>query len=262
LSTSEGLQNKVAIVTGSATGIGAATAKLLASKGCRVVVNFTRSRGEAEETTAACRQFGVDAILHQADVSQDGACKAMAAAAVERWGRIDVLVNSAGKTKPAAAGDLDALNAADFLDIYAVNLVGAYQMIRAVVPHMRTQGAGAVVNVSALGSLNGEGSSIAYAASKGALNSLTISLARQLAPVIRVNAVCPGFVATRWMRNLLGDERFEQRVADMPKVTPVGKAAFPEDIAEMICWFIDGPGLITGEVLPIDYGTRFGTLNR
>ena len=261
MSNAERLQDNVAIVTGSATGIGAETAKRLASKGCRVVVNFTKSRDEAEQTAAACRNFGVDALLHQGDVAQDAACKAMVAAAVQRWGRVDILVNSAGRTKPAPAGDLDALNAADFLDIYAVNLVGAYQMIRAVVPHMRKQGAGAVVNVSALGSLNGEGSSIAYAASKGALNSLTISLARQLAPVIRVNAVCPGFVATRWMSNLLGEERFRQRVAEMAKITPVGKTAFAEDIAEMICWFIDGPGLITGEVLPIDYGTRFGTRN-
>ncbi len=261
MSNAERLRDNVAIVTGSATGIGAATAKRLASKGCRVVINFTKSRDEAEQTAAACRHFGVDALLHQGDVAQDGACKAMVAAAVERWGRVDILVNSAGRTKPAPAGDLDALNAADFLDIYAVNLVGAYQMIRAVLPHMRKQGAGAVVNVSALGSLNGEGSSIAYAASKGALNSLTISLARQLAPLIRVNAVCPGFVATRWMSNLLGEERFQQRVAEMAKITPVGKTAFAEDIAEMICWFIDGPGLITGEVLPIDYGTRFGTRN-
>ena len=252
------IENGVAIVTGSATGIGAETAKRLASKGCRVVINFTRSRNEAEATAAACRNFGSDVIVQQGDVSQDSDCKAMAAAALERWGRVDVLVNSAGKTKSAPIGDLDALNAEDFSDVYAVNLIGAYQMIRAVVPPMRKQGGGAVVNVSALGSLNGEGSSIAYAASKGALNSLTISLARQLAPVIRVNAVCPGFVATRWMKNLLGEARFNQRVDEMAKITPVGKTAFAEDIAEMICWFIDGPDLITGEVLPIDYGTRFG----
>jgi 3-oxoacyl-[acyl-carrier protein] reductase len=252
----------VAIVTGSATGIGAETAKRLAAKGCRVVINYTKSRSEAEETAAACRDLGSDALLHAADVAQDAACRGMVAAAVERWGRVDVLVNSAGRTKPARIGDLEALDAADFLDIYAVNLVGAYQMIRAVVPHMRTQGNGAVVNVSALGSLNGEGSSIAYGASKGALNALTIALARQLAPVIRVNAVCPGFVATRWMKNLLGETRFNERVEEMARITPVGKTAFAEHIAEMICWFIDGPDLITGEVLPIDYGTRFGTLAR
>jgi 3-oxoacyl-[acyl-carrier protein] reductase len=256
------IRHKVAIVTGSATGIGAETAKLLASKGCRVVINYTKSRSEAQETEAACRTHGVEPLLHQADIAQDDACRKMAAAAIERWGRIDILVNCAGRTKSAPPGDLDALNAADFHDIYAVNLVGTYQMIRAVVPQMKKQGAGVVVNVSALGSLNGEGSSIAYAASKGALNSLTISLARQLAPIVRVNAICPGFVATRWMRNLLGEERFNQRVAEMAQVTPVRKTAFAEDIAEMICWFIDGPGLITGEVLPVDYGTRFGTLVR
>jgi 3-oxoacyl-[acyl-carrier protein] reductase len=126
---------------------------------------------------------------------------------------------------------------------------------------MKKQGDGAIVNVSALGALDGEGSSIAYGASKGALNSMTIALARQLAPIIRVNAVAPGFVATRWMKNLLGETRFNERVAEMAKITPVGKTAFAEDIAEMVCWFIDGPDLITGEILPIDYGTRFGKRN-
>lgn len=254
------IEDNVAIVTGSATGIGAETAKRLASKGCRVVVNYTKSRDEAERTAAACRAFGREVILYQADIAQDSACRGMAAAALERWGRIDILVNCAGKTKSAPIGNLEALNAVDFLDIYSVNLVGTYQMIRAVVPAMKKRGAGVIVNVSALGSLNGEGSSIAYAASKGALNSLTISLARQLAPAIRVNAVAPGFVATRWMSNLLGEKRFNERVVEMAKTTPVGKTAFAEDIAEMICWFIDGPGLITGEVLPVDYGTRFGML--
>jgi 3-oxoacyl-[acyl-carrier protein] reductase len=252
----------VAIVTGSATGIGAETAKRLASKGCRVVVNYTKSRDEAEATAEDCRRLGSDAMTHAADVSSDEACRGMVAAAAQRWGRIDVLVNSAGRTKGARPGDLGALNAADFLDIYSVNCIGAYQMIRAVVPHMRKSGNGAIVNVSALGSLNGEGSSIAYAASKGALNSLTISLARQLAPTIRVNAVCPGFVATRWMKNLLGEQRFNERVIEQAKIMPVGKTAYAEHIAEMICWFIDGPDLITGEVLPIDYGSRFGTLSR
>ncbi|HVA12575.1 MAG TPA: SDR family oxidoreductase [Stellaceae bacterium] len=255
------IRNGVAIVTGSATGIGAETAKRLAAKGCRVVINYSRSRDEAEATAAACRAAGAEVLLHQADIADDAACRGMAAAAIARWGRIDVLVNSAGKTKPARAGDLDALSAPDFHDIYATNVVGTYQMIRAVVPAMKQQGNGAIVNVSALGSLDGEGSSIAYGASKGALNSMTIALARQLAPAIRVNAVAPGFVATRWMKNLLGEQRFNERVAEMAKITPVGKTAYAEDIAEMVCWFIDGPDLITGEVLPIDYGTRFGKLN-
>ena len=256
------LESKAAIVTGSATGIGAETAKLLAAKGCNVVVNFTKSRSEAEETAAACRQRGVDVIVQQADVAQDVQCRAMVAAAIAKWGRVDVLVNSAGRTKPVPGGDLEALNAADFLDIYSVNLVGAYQMIRAVVPHMKAQGAGAIVNVSALGALTGEGSSMAYAASKGALNSLTLSMARTLAPHVRVNAVCPGFVATRWMKNILGEQRFIERVAEQEHTNPVGKVAYAEDIAEIILGYIDGPELITGEVRAVDYGTRFGTLAR
>lgn len=254
------IKNGVAIVTGSATGIGAETAKLLAKKGCRVVVNYSRSRDEAEATAAACRAHGVDVLVHQADIADDAQCRGMAKAAIERWGRIDALVNCAGKTKPAKPGDLEALNGPDFLEIYAVNVVGTYQMIRAVVPQMKKQGNGAIVNVSALGSLDGEGSSIAYGASKGGINSMTIALARQLAPIIRVNAVAPGFVATRWMKNLLGEKRYEERLVEQAKITPVGKTAYAEDIAEMICWFVDGPDLITGEVLPIDYGTRFGKL--
>lgn len=254
------IKGGVAIVTGSATGIGAETAKLLARKGCRVVVNYSRSREEAEATAGECRAAGVDVLVHQADIADDAQCRGMAAAAIERWGRIDALVNCAGKTKPAKPGDLEALNGPDFLEIYTVNVVGTYQMIRAVVPQMKKQGNGAIVNVSALGSLDGEGSSIAYGASKGGINSMTIALARQLAPVIRVNAVAPGFVATRWMKNLLGEKRYNERIIEQAKITPVGKTAYAEDIAEMVCWFIDGPDLITGEVLPIDYGTRFGKL--
>jgi 3-oxoacyl-[acyl-carrier protein] reductase len=252
------IKGGVAIVTGSATGIGAETAKLLAKKGCRVVVNYSRSRDEAEATAGECRAHGVDVLVHQADIADDAQCRGMAKAALERWGRIDALVNCAGKTKPAKPGDLEALNGPDFLEIYAVNVVGTYQMIRAVVPPMKKQGNGAIVNVSALGSLDGEGSSIAYGASKGGINSMTIALARQLAPVIRVNAVAPGFVATRWMKNLLGEQRYNERIIEQAKITPVGKTAYAEDIAEMVCWFIDGPDLITGEVLPIDYGSRFG----
>ena len=141
-----GIAGRGAIVCASSKGLGRACAMELARAGCRVVVNYTKSRDEADATADACRAHGVDVLLHQADVSQDDACKAMVAAAVEKWGRVDVLVNNAGKTKPARIGHLEDLNAADFLDVYAVNLVGAYQMIRAVAPHMKSQGAGAVVN--------------------------------------------------------------------------------------------------------------------
>jgi 3-oxoacyl-[acyl-carrier protein] reductase len=250
----------VTIVTGSATGVGAAAARLLASKGCNVVINYTKSEAEAKETLAACEALGVEALLVQADVSKDEDCKSMVAQAMDKWGRVDALINNAGRTKPAPPGDLDALNAQDFQDIYAVNLIGTYQMVRAVAPHMKAQDNGSVVNMSAHGALDGGGSSMAYAASKGALNTLTMSLARQLAPQIRVNAVCPGFIQSRWMRGILGDEAYEARVEDMAATTPVRKAATAEEIADILVWFIDGTDLMTGEVLSVDYGLKFGRM--
>ena len=248
----------VCIVTGSATGVGAASARLLASKGCNVVVNYTRSEAEANETVAACQAHGVETLLVRADVSADEDCRRMVGAAMERWGRIDALINNAGRTKPAPAGDLEALVAEDFHDIYSVNLIGAYQMSRAAAPHMKALGRGAIVNMSALAAINGTGSSIAYACSKGALNTLTLALARVLAPEIRVNAVCPGFIQGRWMRRVLGEDRYEERKRQAEETAPLQRTATPEEVAEALVWFIVGPDLLTGEIQVIDYGMRFG----
>ena len=248
----------VCIVTGSATGVGSAAAQLLASKGCSVVVNYTKSEREARETVAACEAHGAQALLFKGDVARDEDCRAMAAAAVAKWGRIDALINNAGRTKPAPPGDLEAVSAQDFHDVYAVNLIGAFQMVRAVAPHMKARGRGAIVNMSALGALNGGGSSIAYSASKGALNSLTRSLARQLAPHIRVNAICPGFIQTRWMRGMLGEERYEAELKRLPDLMAIGKVATADEIAAMMVWLIEGADLLTGEVMMVDYGQRFG----
>ena len=157
----------------------------------KVVVNYTKSETEAQETASACRELGVETLVCRADVSVDEDCRRMASEAVAKWSRIDGLVNNAGQSVFASSADLEALSAEDFLRIYSVNVVGAYQMTRAVAPHLKTQGRGAIVNVSSISSLTGAGSSIAYAASKGALNTLTLSLARALAPEIRVNAVLP-----------------------------------------------------------------------
>ncbi|HLF22857.1 MAG TPA: SDR family oxidoreductase, partial [Burkholderiales bacterium] len=195
------LKNTVCIVTGSATGIGAACAIELAKKGCHTVINYTKSEAEAAATAKACEQLGVETLLVKANVADDADCRRMAEAALKKWGRIDGLVNNAGITKFAPNhGDLDALQADDFQRIYAVNVIGTYQMTRAVAPAMKSQGKGAIVNVSSIAGIRGSGSSIAYAASKGALNTMTLSLARGLAPEIRVNAVCPGLVETRWFR--------------------------------------------------------------
>ncbi len=249
------LKNQVAIVTGSATGIGASCAMKLSALGARVVVNCTKSVSEAEETISKIKAMGGEAMLAQADVASDADCRRMAAAAMEKWGRIDILVNNAGTTKFADHSNLDALNEDDFINIYRVNVIGAYQMIRACAPHLKASGFGRVVNVSSIAGVLGVGSSIAYAASKGALNTLTKSLARSLSPEIRVNAVCPGFIGTRWFSERFGPETYARIVEHNVNSVPLHRAGTPEDVAEVVSFFCgEGARHITGETMLIDGG--------
>ena len=253
------LKDKVAIVTGSATGLGAAVALQLADKGCNVVINYTKSEKEAKETLAACEAKGVEALLAQGDVSEDADCRRIVDETVKKWGRVDVLVNNAGGTKFANHAELDELNAEDFLWIYKVNVVGAYQMIRACAPHMKQAGKGSVVNISSIAGVTGIGSSVAYAASKGALNTMTLSLARSLAPKIRVNAVCPGFIGTRWFSDRFGQQTFEGIKRQQEESTPLARAGTPEDIATAVVFFCgEGSDHITGETLITDAGMHLG----
>jgi 3-oxoacyl-[acyl-carrier protein] reductase len=252
------LKDAVCIVTGSATGTGAACAIQLAKKGCRVVVNYTKSEKDAAETLAACKAAGADAIMVKGDVGDDAACRALAAAALDKWGRIDALINNAGITKFAAASDLDGLDAEDFQRIYAVNVIGPYQMIRACVPAMKKQGKGAIVNISSISGVMGIGSSTAYVASKGALNAMTLALARSLAPEIRVNAVCPGLIETRWHLSRYNKEDYAKFKAGYEKTVPLAKAASADDVAEVALWLIEGADLVTGESILVDGGLHLG----
>src|SRR3954453_5446336 len=186
------------IVTGSASGLGAAAAAILARDGARIVVNYSSSQKEAEQTADLCRTAGGEVVVVQGDVSRDEDCRRIVAAAAP-WGRLDALINNAGTTKHMAHGNLDGLSAEDFQRLYAVNTIGPYQMVRAARALLEAGAqasgrASAVVNVSSVAGISGIGSSIAYAASKGALNTITLSLARALAPSIRVNTVCPGYI--------------------------------------------------------------------
>jgi 3-oxoacyl-[acyl-carrier protein] reductase len=249
------LKGKAAIVTGSATGIGASVAIALARRGANIVVNYTKSEKEARETADTVRQAGADVRVVQANVAIDADCRKLAQAALDAWSRIDILVNNAGTTKFAAHNDLDALSAEDFTAIYAVNVIGPFQMIRACAPTMKAQGDGAVVNVSSIAGVRGIGSSVAYAASKAALNNLTVSLARALAPEIRINAVCPGYVATGWFRNRFGEEGFNRITETQARVAPLKRAADGDEIAKTVMFFA-GPESrhITGETLLTDGG--------
>ncbi|MGD0143030.1 MAG: SDR family oxidoreductase [Rhizomicrobium sp.] len=249
------LKGKAAIVTGSATGIGAAVALGLARRGASVLVNYTKSEAEARATAELLRETGANVILAQGDVARDEDCRKLAAAAIDAWGRIDILVNNAGTTKFAAHGDLDALSAEDFTGIYSVNVIGPFQMIRACAKELKASGAGAVVNISSIAGVAGVGSSVAYAASKGALNTMTLSLARALGPEIRVNAICPGYVATRWFKDRFGVEAFERISKEQAAVTVLKRAGQPDDIADTVIFFCSPASRhITGEMLIVDGG--------
>jgi NAD(P)-dependent dehydrogenase (short-subunit alcohol dehydrogenase family) len=247
---------KVCVVTGSSSGIGAATVRLYATHGWNVVVNCSRDTAPAEAVAAECRALGVEALVVRADVASDDDCRRLAAEVEQRFGRADVLVNNAGTTAFVAAKDLDGLDAAEFQRIYAVNVIGAFQMVRALAPMLGRQPGAAIVNVSSIASLMGMGSSLAYMASKGALNALTAGLARALGPALRVNAIAPGLVETPWMQNGLGAERYAATVQGYRARAALDAVMTPEDVAEA-AWFLGVKATkTTGEVLLLDAGLR------
>ncbi len=250
---------KAAVITGGASGLGAATALQLAERGVHVVVVDLKDTVRADEVLAECRAKGVEALAVQADVSKDEDCKAAAQAALDRFGRIDILVNCAATTRFAAHDDLDALDAQDFLDVYAVNLVGPYQMIRACAPAMKEQGRGAVVNISSSAGVLGIGSSVAYAASKGGLLTMTKLLARALAPEIRVNAVCPGFMDTPWLSEHFSPERYEALLESAKTSRPIMEAGTADYVADAVVFLcLEGSRYITGESILSDGGHHLG----
>jgi len=252
--------SRCVLITGSATGVGAAAALAFARRGYAVLVNYSTSEAEARETERACREAGADALAVQGDVSDDAACRRLVQAAVDRWKRLDVLVNNAGVTTFAGA-DWEKLDAQAFQRIFAVNLVGAFQMIRAARPHLEAA-RGAVVNVSSIAGALGIGSSVPYVAAKGALNAMTLHLARALAPAVRVNAVCPGLITTRWFPRGIGEEAYQKLKASYEAGAPLGVSCTPEDVAEAILWLADGARTVTGELLLLDSGTHLGVAPR
>ena len=247
---------RAAIITGGATGIGAAIARALAARGWCVLVNYTKSEAEARATAEACTAAGVEALVARGDVARDADCQALVAQALAAWGRLDALVNSAGITKFVSAKNLEALTGDDFERIFAVNLKGAYQMARAAAPALTASGAGAIVNISSHSAFTGLGSSMAYAASKGALNTLTLSLARALAPEVRVNAVCPGFVDTRWAKGAMDEASYTAFKARVVESAPLRRMTMPDDVAEAALWLIEGGRAITGQLLVVDGGNH------
>jgi 3-oxoacyl-[acyl-carrier protein] reductase len=250
-----------AVITGSASGLGAATAAILAKSGARIVINYSSSQKEAEQTADLCRTAGGEVVVVQGDVSRDEDCRKIAAAAAP-WGRLDVLVNNAGTTKHVPHDNMDGLSAEDFQHLFGVNTIGPFQMVRAARSLLEagakaSDRASSVVNVSSVAGISGVGSSVAYAASKGALNTMTLSLARALAPLIRVNTVCPGYIDTPWFTKGRGVEGAAKiRDAVMSKV-PLKRASTAEDVANVVCFLaLPQSGNMTGEIVRIDAGAH------
>jgi NAD(P)-dependent dehydrogenase (short-subunit alcohol dehydrogenase family) len=250
-----------AIVTGSASGLGAATSAILAKGGARIVINYSSSRKEAEATADLCRTAGSEVVVVQGDVARDEDCKKIVAAAAP-WGRLDALINNAGTTKHVPHGNLDGLSADDFQRLFGVNTIGPFQMVRAARSLLEAGAkaagrASAVVNVSSVAGISGVGSSIAYAASKGALNTITYSLARALAPLIRVNTVCPGYIDTPWFTKGRGEEAGKQVRDSVIAKVPLKVASSADDVAALVC-FLATPasGNMTGELVRMDAGSH------
>jgi NAD(P)-dependent dehydrogenase (short-subunit alcohol dehydrogenase family) len=251
---------KVVLVTGAATGLGAALAIGAARRGAAaVIINYSKSAAEAEATADLVRAAGAEAVLARGDVSEDADCRDIVAAA-QRFGRIDALANNAGVTKFAQNhADLDALSRADFERLYAVNVIGPFQMLRAARALLEAAGRASVLMVSSIAGVAGIGSSIAYCASKGALNVMTVSLARALGPAIRVNAICPGFIDTRWHGDAMSAEALEKTREALRARLPLRAASTPEDIADAGLFFLsDASRHVTGESLLVDAGLHLG----
>ena len=237
--------------------MGAATALLLARRGFNLLINYSRSAQEAAQSEAACREAGAETLLMRGDVADDADCRALVQAVVARWGRLDALVNNAGMSTFKGSANWDAIDAETFQRIIGVNALGAFQMVRASTPHLKAA-QGAIVNVSSIAGSMGIGSSLPYVASKGALNAMTLHLARELAPEVRVNAVCPGLITTRWFTDGVGAQAYESLKQAYEQSTPLGRAATAQDVAEAVVWLIEGARTVTGELIQLDSGMHLG----
>jgi len=247
------LKDRVAIVTGGGTGIGRAVCLRLAKAGARgVVVNYSRSKDEAQTTATELELLGADVLVHRADVSKEPEVKAMIAATVDRYGRLDVLVNNAGTTHFIPHPDLEALTEDVWNDIFSVNVKGTFYCCRAGAPALR-KAKGAIVNVASIAGYRGSGSSMVYAISKAGVLQLTRSMAVALAPEVRVNSVSPGLVSSRWFRRRFGEEAADAQETTFAAATPLAAIASPDDVALAIMAFVENDA-VTGQDVIVDGG--------
>ena len=247
------LRGTVGLVTGGGTGIGRAVALCLARAGATgVTVVYSRSREEAEGTAAELSALGCEGVAVEADVSSDEDVRRAVTEAAERFGRLDVLVNNAGTTRFIGYHDLDALTDEIWNELLGVNLLGTFYCSRAAAPHL-SRARGAIVNVASIAGIRATGSSIAYGVTKAGVLQLTRALAFSLAPDVRVNAVAPGLVATRWHRDRLGNDVVDGLEEQIGSTTPLGAVATPDDVADAVLALV-AADFVTGETVVVDGG--------
>lgn len=240
-------------------GVGAATAKLFASYKWNVVINCSKSMDAAKKVSDECvQQFGAKTLVIPGNVSKDADCKSIVDSTICEFGNLDVLVNNAATTKYAFDhSNLESLSSEDFLNIYATNVIGPYNLIKYSKAFLLKSPAPSVVNVASIAGIRGNGSSVAYAASKGALITMTLSLARALGP-IKVNAICPGFIEGEWLKAGLGEERYERARKSLQTSVPLRRNCTPEDVARAIFFFASEQNVVTGQTLVLDGGAHLG----
>jgi len=250
------LDGKVAIVTGAAVGIGRSIAVAYGREGAKVVVNYSKSKAEAEETARLTKGAGGEPLLIQADVAQDRQVRAMVEQTLSRFGHVDILVNNAAITAFVDFPDLEGLTDDVWDRLYAVNVKGTFFCCRAVVPAMRKQGSGRIINIASLAGIAPQGSSIAYSTSKAAVIHLSKCLARTLGPEIRLNVIAPGFIAeTRWNE---GRPNLEATIQKAGQTAPLKRVGTPEDIAEAVLFLATRGEFMTGDVMVVDGGRQLG----
>ncbi|MGB7343949.1 MAG: SDR family oxidoreductase [Pirellulaceae bacterium] len=242
--------NHVALITGSATGVGRACALRFAELGFNVVINYSKSEAEALQTAADAKERGANVLVQGCDVADDRAVRKMTTKIQETFGRLDVLVNNAATTSFIPHVELEKLTELMWDRMLDVNLKGPFFVTRAAAELLQAGDGGSVVNISSVAGITGSGSSIAYCATKGGLNTMTKSLARVLAPKVRVNAVCPGPIDSRWIKE--GNPNWD--LGDMTADYPIPKPSSPDDICDAVMYFAIGTTMTTGQILPVDGG--------
>ncbi|MAH89568.1 MAG: oxidoreductase [Pelagibacterales bacterium] len=246
--------SKVAIVTGASKGLGAETCIKLAKEKYKVAIIYKSSVNEAKNILLQCEKFS-SALLIKADVSKKKSCEKIVNIVRKKLGEINILINNAGKTKFVKFTNLDGLNENDFLDIYRTNVISAFLMSRACHKSMLKTLHPKIINISSVASL-GLGSSIAYACSKGALNTLSLSLARTMSPKITVNTISPGYIKTSWHGS---KKQVVKKAKIYEKQVMLKRSAAPEEVADIVMWYVKNPHLITGENIFVDGGLHLSS---